>query len=261
MLVQDQAGATINIRQHKDRIATDGFSILPGIFSGAEVDALIDFMETAAAGNDNFRKDKELFAIRNFIGELPGVQPLLWTKRFNCLIDQLLGPDYFLVKSIYFNKPAHSNWLVPWHQDLTISVDRQANVEGFGPWTVKQGLCAVQPTVGFLEDIYTLRIHLDDCDEANGALKVVKGSHKAGKLTDAAIAAFPKPATLCPVNRGGIMIMRPLLLHSSGKRTRPAERRVIHLEFTAKALPADLQWREYTDRTSFSTNNNQPIPA
>lgn len=251
MLLQDQAGDTIDIGQHTGHISADGFSILPDIFSEPEVDALIHFIETAATGNDNFRKDKDLFAIRNFIGELPGIQPLLWTPRFNRLIDQLLGTDYFLIKSIYFNKPTHSNWLVPWHQDLTISVDNKVTIEGFGPWTTKQGLCAVQPTADFLEDIYTMRIHLDDCDETNGALKVVKGSHKAGKMTDAEIAAFEKPPTSCPVRKGGIMIMRPMLLHASGKRTKPAERRVIHLEFTAKQLPSGLQWREYAERTSF----------
>jgi ectoine hydroxylase-related dioxygenase (phytanoyl-CoA dioxygenase family) len=182
------------------------------------------------------------------MGELPGVQPLLFTARFNALIDQLFGKDYFLVKAIYFNKPAHNNWLVPWHQDLTISVDKKETIEGFGPWTTKQGLCAVQPTAEYLEAIYTIRIHLDNCDETNGALKVVKGSHKLGKMKDQAIAALDKPATLCPVGKGGIMVMQPLLLHASGKRTGAANRRVIHLELTSKILPAGLQWREYADR-------------
>ena len=34
----------------------------------------------------------------------------------------------------------------------------------------------------------TVRIHLDDCPEENGALKVVAGSHRAGKIPERQVA-------------------------------------------------------------------------
>lgn len=83
-------------------------------------------------------------------------------------------------KSIYFDKPEHSSWFVAWHQDLTISVDKKIDLDGFGPWTSKQDQFAVQPPLAFLENIFTVRIHLDDTDEHNGALRVIPGSHRKG---------------------------------------------------------------------------------
>ena len=47
------------------------------------------------------------------------------------------------------------------------------NVEGYGPWTVKQNQYAVQPPLDILENNFTIRIHLDDTDENNGALRVI----------------------------------------------------------------------------------------
>ncbi len=82
-----------------------------------------------------------------------------------------------MVKSIYFDKPETSNWYVAYHQDLTISVDRKTPLENFGPWTVKHEQFADQPPLDILEHIFTVRIHLDDTDGDNCALKVVPGSH------------------------------------------------------------------------------------
>ncbi|HEY0029114.1 MAG TPA: hypothetical protein VGC65_00035 [Bacteroidia bacterium] len=45
---------------------------------------------------------------------------------------------------------------------------------------------------------------------------------------------------------GGLMIMKPLLLHSSGQSSSNKRRRVIHIEFANKELPFDLQWSEKT---------------
>lgn len=234
---------------HTENISANGYTIIPDVFHDEEIVALLHFIETATTTpTANFRKDIDLFAIRNFIGELPGIKPLLFTPRLNQLIDTLFGRDYFLVKAIYFNKPEHANWLVPWHQDMTIAVDRKETIDGFGPWTIKHGIHAVQPTTEILEHIFTLRLHLDDCDETNGALKIVPGTHRLGKMDAEKIRSCTKLPVSCNVKKGGIMIMKPLLLHASGKRTSDRNRRVIHLEFASQALPGGLKWQEYADR-------------
>lgn len=48
----------------------------------------------------------------------------------------------------------------------------------------------------------------------------------------------------CSVPRGGMMIMKPLLLHSSNRTTNNNKRRVIHIEFCSQELPDELQWSE-----------------
>jgi hypothetical protein len=44
------------------------------------------------------------------------------------------------------------------------------------------------------------------------------------------------------VPRGGLILMKPLLVHASSPAIRPDHRRVIHLEFTAVELPDNLEW-------------------
>lgn len=134
-----------------------------------------------------------------------------------------------------------------WHQDLTISVNQKYEVDGFGPWTVKHQQFAVQPPVEILENIVTIRIHLDDTGEHNGALKVIPGSHLHGIQKTAETIFNQNEVTLCPIEQGGIMLMKPLIFHSSARTTNAKQRRVIHLELASKKLPSPLQWAEHMD--------------
>ena len=43
---------------------------------------------------------------------------------------------------------------------------------------------------------------------------------------------------------GDALLMRPLLLHSSGRLRTASHRRVIHIEYAAFALPGGLQWHD-----------------
>ena len=89
-----------------------------------------------------------------------------------------------------------------------------------------------------------VRIHLDDCNADNGALRVIPGSHKCGFLSDSQIQQFPKAtATTCAARRGEAILMRPLLLHSSSPAKVPSSRRVVHLEFAADELPNGIEWQ------------------
>ena len=58
----------------------------------------------------------------------------------------------------------------------------------------------------------TVRLHLDDCDEGNGPLQVLAGSHQEGVLTPAAIDAWRARVepSVCCVPAGGVLLMRPL---------------------------------------------------
>ena len=230
--------------KYKAKIDGEGYAVIDNIFLENEVKSLIEIIENATQNSDNFRKSENLFAIRNLLQEVPDLNKVLWNQSLKSLIKSLFGEKYFNVKAIYFDKPANSNWIVAWHQDLTISVEGKREIEGFTNWSLKQGLQAVQPPKEISENIYTVRIHLDDCDETNGALKISPKSHLHGVLQVSDYEYFTKNEVVCNVPAGGVMLMKPLILHASNKSTSNRHRRVIHLEFSDVELPQGLAWRE-----------------
>ncbi|OOQ59573.1 phytanoyl-CoA dioxygenase family protein [Mucilaginibacter pedocola] len=229
---------------HLQNITDNGFTVIEDVYSKDEILAVLRHIREADTDSDTFRKSAGLFAIRQFLKEVPGTSKVIFNDRLSQIITELFGEGYFVVKSIYFDKPEESNWFVAWHQDLTISVDQKVELPGFGPWTVKQNQFAVQPPLNILEDNFTIRIHLDDADEGNGALKVVPGSHLKGVYRPETIDWNAETETTCCVKAGGIMIMRPLLLHASNRTTNSKPRKVMHIEFSRAALPQEINWAE-----------------
>jgi hypothetical protein len=231
----------INLQQN---LINNGFTIIDEVFSYTEVKALIDLIDNTDQSAITFRKTNDLFAIRRFLKEIPAISSLVFTDNLKSIIKSLFGDDYFVVKSIYFDKPEKSNWFVAWHQDLTISVDKKIDLPGYGPWTVKPNQYAVQPPIKILGDNFTIRIHLDDTDEVNGALKVIPGSHLKGIYRIENIDWNAATEAICNVQAGGMMIMRPLLMHASNRTTTNKKRRVIHIEFSRHNLPIEINWAE-----------------
>ena len=236
-----------DIHKYKNSLDKNGFVTIDNIYTDLEIEKIISFINNADSSGSTFRKSTDLFAIRQFLKEIPQTTPLIFNNKLLAIINSLFGSDFFIVKSIYFDKPEQSNWFVSYHQDLTISVDNKAVINGYGPWTVKQNQFAVQPPIDVLQSIYTIRIHLDDTDENNGALKIIPGSHAKGIYRPETIDWRKETETNCSVAKGSVMVMRPLLLHSSGRTTNNNKRRVIHIEFCDKNLPSDLHWDEYGD--------------
>ncbi len=222
----------------------EGFAVIENIYSPKEIEQIVVAIDNADKSKSTFRKFTNLFAIRQFLKEVPIVIPVIFNDNLKSLITRFLGYDYFLVKSIYFDKPEQSNWFVSYHQDLTISVDKKLDLDNYGPWTVKQHQFAVQPPLNILENIFTIRIHLDDTNENNGALKIVPKSHLKGIYRPENIDWTKEIETVCSVKKGGVMVMRPLLLHSSNRTTNNNKRRVIHLEFSNIELPPEINWAE-----------------
>lgn len=227
-----------------DDFRLNGFAIIDNIYTEDEVEALLQQINRANTDKDTFRKSTDLFAIRQFLKEVPSTIDTIFNEKLKSVLKQLLGDKYFVVKCIYFDKPQASNWYVSYHQDLTISVDKKLSLEGFEFWTTKQNQFAVQPPLDILQNLVTVRIHLDDTDENNGALKVIPNSHSKGIYRPETVDWSIEKEVSCNVPRGGIMLMKPLLLHSSGRTTNNRQRRVIHIEFSNQELPTELNWAE-----------------
>lgn len=175
------------------------------------------------------------------------------SKIFNALsvsktLLSLLPAGLRPVRSILFDKTASENWPVLWHQDLTIAVIEEKAATGYSIWSHKDGSPHVQPPVELLENMVTIRLHLDDATAANGALRVIPGSHCNGKISPNDIKSYHKEdVTTCECLTGDVLLMSPLLLHSSQRSENPTRRRVIHLEYARdEDLDKNLEWFEST---------------
>ena len=211
-----------------------GFALVPGVLAPDRCEALRGRLHAVAGAGE-----RRLLAHPE-VAELARSETLLRHLRPH------LAREPHPVRAILFDKTPAANWFVAWHQDLTVALQERVETPGFGPWSVKEGLPHVQPPVEMLAQMLTLRLHLDPADETNGALRVLPGTHRRGRLAPGDIAACRADGeeVVCRANTGDALLMRPLLLHASGRATSARHRRVLHLEYAGFDLPAGLRWNE-----------------
>ncbi|MDP9351741.1 MAG: phytanoyl-CoA dioxygenase family protein [Chloroflexota bacterium] len=224
-------------------IEQDGFAVVEAVVSKATVDALLPALVDVDHEGAIERRGS-VHAVRNLLEAVPQVQALARSEMIRSIVEPVLGSECFVVRGILFDKTPAANWKVAWHQDLTIAVREQKQVPGFGPWSEKAGICHVQPPAEVLERMLTVRVHLDDCGLENGPVQVIPGSHRHGRLSATEITRWREhhESVPCTSARGGVLLMRPLILHASSPATVPGHRRVVHLEFAAAELPHGLEW-------------------
>ncbi len=182
---------------------------------------------------------------RDLLATCPSVAALSRSRALLDWVELLIGGPAFPVRAILFDKSTDTNWTVAWHQDLAIPVEEPIEgIPGFRGWSRKEGVWHVHPPAEILAGMVTARIHLDRCHEDNGPLRVLPGSHRSGKLTAADVERIAREISpqLCLLEPGGILFMRPLLLHASEPARGSGHRRVIHIEYARDPLPDGLKW-------------------
>jgi hypothetical protein len=229
---------------YTEEIESNGFAVIPDVLDPTSVAKLVEQLTHIPRSDATKQRGQSYFGIRNLINIAPFVHQLACCAGVRSIVDSVAGTQAQVVRGIFFDKTPEANWKVAWHQDLTIAVRNKKEIAGFKCWSQKAGITHVQPPTSVLEDMLTLRLHLDDATEESGALKVVPGSHKHGRLSSTEIERLRRetPPVICPVKTGGVLVMRPLLLHSSSLLSDKLHRRVIHLEFSAISLPGGLEW-------------------
>ena len=226
----------LDLRQLEEQ----GFAITEPLLSSRETNSLLIILEQQTADESPRRG-----GLRDVLDNLPAMSALALHPAVHAITHQVLGTEAFLVRSTLFDKTEAANWKVPWHQDVTIAVKERHDTDGFGPWSIKSGVTHVQPPTSILARMLTIRIHLDACPAANGALRVMPGTHRLGRLNQNHVDEHVNEdsAVTCEAKAGGALVMRPLLLHSSSQARIPAHRRVLHFDFAADTLPNGLAWK------------------
>ena len=164
----------------------------------------------------------------------------------SALAAEMLGADAVPFRATFFDKSPASNWLVPWHQDTALPMAKRPDPEaaGWGPWSIKEGIHYAHAPAWALERVVAVRLHLDPSTADNGPLRVLPGTHHLGVLTDDEVAqlAHRSVGVSCLASSGGVLLMRPLLIHSSAKVVNGLPRRVLHIEYaTTRELAPGLR--------------------
>jgi hypothetical protein len=214
-----------------------GYSIFSNVWRSDEVAALATTLAQADL-------DRSRAGARHLLTQ-PAVAALARDPRMLAVAQQFLHtdpfPGPFPFRATLFDKSAQSNWLVVWHQDTALPLRERRDVAGWGPWSIKGGVTYAHAPASALSRVIALRMHLDDSGADNGPLRVLPGTHTLGLLGDEAIAEIARTAGPidCLVDAGGVIAMRPLLLHASSKARSDRPRRVIHIEYADSPVLGD----------------------
>jgi ectoine hydroxylase-related dioxygenase (phytanoyl-CoA dioxygenase family) len=210
-----------------------GFVVTPPLLTAAEITTL-----TTALRQPTVSRSRA--GVRHALG-LAEVVSLARDPRLLSIAKEILGTGAFPYHATLFDKSPTSNWLVVWHQDTALPLRERREVAGWGPWSLKEGVIYAHAPAGALRSVLALRVHLDDSTEHNGPLRVLPGSHTRGVLSDEEIERLvPEAAPVdCVVQRGGVLAMRPLIVHSSSKSRDDRPRCVLHIEYAASIFPAE----------------------
>ena len=192
---------------------------------------------------------------RRLLFEPPTTELLSPTGKIGAVAAKLLGPGARPVRAVLFDKSQATNWIVAWHQDRTIAVRERRDTAGFGPWSVKDGIVHVAPLMSVLDQMVTLRVHLDACDDHNAPLTVALGSHRLGMVIAEQVEAVAEqhPTYICHAEAGDVWAYSTPILHTSGKSVSDRRRRVLQIDYSASELPNGLEWLGVARRATYSS--------
>ncbi|HEY6373070.1 MAG TPA: phytanoyl-CoA dioxygenase family protein [Candidatus Sulfotelmatobacter sp.] len=208
-------------------IGDAGFAILPAFFSHEHLDQLLHEIDESAP-----RRSRA--GIRHALSLSP-VAALAREPQMIELAREVLGPEAFPFRAAFFDKSPTANWLVVWHQDTALPLRERIDRLGWGPWSIKDRIDYAHAPATALSQVLALRVSCDDSIAGNGPLRVLPGTHTLGVLSDDNLRDFSTriAAVDCVAPKGGVVAMRPLVVHASAKSQNEMPRRVLHIEYAA----------------------------
>ncbi|MFV1985548.1 MAG: hypothetical protein ACC657_18510, partial [Thiohalomonadales bacterium] len=122
------------------KVNVHGVEIARNVVSRSDIDEMIielrAFSETAPG-----------HGIRNADKKIKSICRLSKSTQLISMAKSILGSKPHVVRVILFDKTPDKNWLVSWHQDKTISLRDKVEIPGWGPWSIKDNMHHVQPTL------------------------------------------------------------------------------------------------------------------
>ena len=202
-----------------------GYSIHRDVFTRAEMIRVQEAIDASALSRSKA-------GVRHML-RVPAVRAIASDRRLLAIAARYLDATPVPFRATLFDKSPTSNWLVAWHQDTALPLcQRVANPE-WGPWSEKSGVLYAHAPAWALERVIALRVHLDDSTPLNGPLRVLPQTHSFGVLSDERVTEVSHTVTAvdCLAPAGGVVAMRPLIVHASSKVHAGDRRRVLHIEY------------------------------
>jgi ectoine hydroxylase-related dioxygenase (phytanoyl-CoA dioxygenase family) len=214
-------------------VQEEGYGLIPSVFGKDEVLNLLNDLRS-----ENLPRTRA--GVRHAMRSAK-ITGIALDGRMLEIARDVLGSGALAFRATLFEKLPDSNWLVVWHQDTALPLRDRREVTGWGPWSVKDGVNYAHAPAQALEKVLALRLHLDDSTLDNGPLRVLPGTHTQGVLTDDEIHGVAERAKSidCLMRLGGIVAMRPLVIHASSKSRTNSPRRVLHIEYAESAAVAE----------------------
>jgi hypothetical protein len=206
-----------------------GFSIRPGVLQSSDYSTILSLLTS---------ERRSRAGLRHLMSH-ESVQRVANDPRMLTVAGDFIGQSVTPFKATLFDKSSDSNWLVVWHQDIALPIRERIEADGWGPWSTKAGQLYAHAPAAVLERVVALRLHFDDSTHDNGPLRVLPGTHAYGRLSEHQIRELARGVepVECTVGAGGVVVMRPLIVHASSKSQSASSRRVLHIEY---ATGADL---------------------
>jgi hypothetical protein len=207
--------------------ADKGYTVIDQVFQRSEMTAALEALQRASIVRSK--------AGARHVLSVPVVRDIASDLRLTRIAGQFLDDAAIPFRATLFEKAPSANWLVVWHQDTALPLRERVDSADWGPWSSKGGVLYAQAPASALERVVALRVHLDDSTETNGPLRVLPGTHLRGVLTNDEIAQLVGEVTAvdCIASAGGVVMIRPLIVHSSSKSRADAPRRVLHIEYAS----------------------------
>lgn len=201
-----------------------GYWLTENVFSSEECDELLSRLDKL--------ENRGKAGARNLM-IYPFVSAVANDNRLLSICRQLTSNELIPYKATLFEKTGKANWLVTFHQDTALPLFGTVVEDGWGPESIKQGIRFVHAPSWALSKILALRVQLDDSTSLNGPLRVIPGTHHERLSSDSSFAKSVRSAEAveCLTKRGGVIAMRPLILHASSKSLNDLPRRVLHIEY------------------------------
>jgi ectoine hydroxylase-related dioxygenase (phytanoyl-CoA dioxygenase family) len=151
------------------RLETDGWAVLPGTLSPAEIETLTAEIDGVFATSEPERSRPDRAEFRyEMLNRSPACQAVVGHPRILEVIEPLLGSDcHVIANTAWRNPPEFAGG--PWHCDAGPHVPRAEGV----PWDDR---------IPYPVFVVAAHVMLRDCGEEDGPTAVVPGSHRSGRL-------------------------------------------------------------------------------